>query len=138
VTSPDIGATTGDRAAPGGTVVKILRGFKAFEWVTVTLHSTPQVVGTFQADASGAVRVEFPVPAGTPVADHTLVYLGDQGTYYQEAFTVAAAGSSGSAGGLAYTGADVTVPLVGGIAALAAGGAVTFLARKRRTTEAGA
>ncbi|MGK5112196.1 MULTISPECIES: LPXTG cell wall anchor domain-containing protein [unclassified Geodermatophilus] len=129
VTSPDTGAATGDRSAPGAVVVKVLRGFKPFEKVTVTLHSTPWVAGTFTADAQGVVRVQFTVPAGTPVGQHTLVYNGDQNTYFQEAFTVARTGSGSQ---LAYTGADVKLPLFAGAGLVALGGATVFAARRRK------
>src|SRR3712207_2394095 len=74
VASPDGGSATGDSTPLGRKVVKVLTGFKPHEVVTVTLHSTPQTLGTFTADANGTVTVEFTVPAGTPTGDHTLVY----------------------------------------------------------------
>ncbi|MGY1754389.1 hypothetical protein [Blastococcus sp. SYSU D01042] len=132
VASPDTGAATGDRAPLGQKVVKVLTGFKPFELVTVTLNSTPQRVGSFTANGSGTVLVEFTVPAGTPVGDHTLVYEGDKGTYFQEAFAVAAAApaTTGSAR-LASTGASVALPLGLGLGALAAGGGLVLVARRR-------
>jgi hypothetical protein len=129
VASPDGGAATGDTASPGKKVVKILTGFKPHEVVTVTLHSAPQTVGTFHADASGTVRVEFTVPAGTPAGAHTLVYEGNMGTYFQETLTVAAAAGSGD--NLAYTGASVAMPLGLGAGALALGGGLVFMTRRR-------
>jgi LPXTG-motif cell wall-anchored protein len=137
VASPDGGAATGDRTAPGQKVVKVLTGFKPGEVVTVTLHSAPRTVGTFTADASGTVRVEFTVPAGTPAGEHTLVYEGNMGTYFQEALTVAASGSgTGSGDNLAYTGASVAMPLGLGGGALALGGGLVFLTRRRNTQAA--
>jgi hypothetical protein len=131
VASPDGGSATGDSAAPGRKVVKVLTGFKPKEVVTVTLHSTPQTVGTFTADANGTVTVEFTVPAGTPTGAHTLVYEGSMGTYFQESFTVAAGTSNASSSSLAYTGADVALPLGLGVGALALGGGLVFAARRR-------
>jgi hypothetical protein len=131
VTSPDTGATTGDRSAPGRKVVKILTGFRPGEVVTVTLHSTPVRVASATADATGTVRIEFTLPAGTPAGDHTLVYEGSQGTYFQEAFAVTAASGSGSGGSLAYTGASVALPLGLGVGTLALGGGLVFAARRR-------
>jgi 5-hydroxyisourate hydrolase-like protein (transthyretin family) len=132
VASPDGGSATGDSAAPGRKVVKVLTGFQPGEVVTVTLHSTPQTMGTFTADANGTVTVEFTVPAGTPTGDHTLVYEGDMGTYFQESFTVAAAAATSNASSnLAYTGADVALPLGLGVGALALGGGLVFAARRR-------
>jgi hypothetical protein len=129
VASPDTGVATGDRSTPGQKVVKVLTGFKPGEVVTVTLHSTPQRVASATADASGTVRIEFTLPAGTPAGAHTLVYEGSQGTYFQEAFTVTAA--AGSGGSLAYTGASVALPLGLGAGALALGGGLVVLSRRR-------
>jgi hypothetical protein len=133
VASPDNGSATGDSAAPGRKVVKVLTGFKPGEVVTVTLHSTPQTMGTFTADQNGTVTVSFTVPAGTPTGNHTLVYEGSMGTYFQESFTVttAAATSNASSSSLAYTGADVALPLGLGVGALALGGGLVFAARRR-------
>lgn len=127
VASPDTGTATGDVAAPGRKVVKVLTGFKPGEVVTVTLHSDPQRVGTFTADAAGTVRIEFTVPAGTPLGDHTLVYEGSQGTYFQEALTLTATGQPAT---LAYTGASVALPLGLGLGALAIGGGLVVAARR--------
>jgi hypothetical protein len=133
VASPDKGSATGDSAAPGRKVVKVLTGFKPGEVVTVTLHSTPQTIGTFTADQNGTVTVSFTVPAGTPTGDHTLVYEGSMGTYFQESFSVTttAATSNASSSSLAYTGADVALPLGLGVGALALGGGLVFAARRR-------
>ena len=58
-------------SAPGQKVVRVIAGFQPHEWVTLTMHSTPTVVGKFQADANGVVTAEFtlpavPLPAPTP------------------------------------------------------------------------
>ncbi len=135
VASPDGGAATGDTAVAGKKVVKVLTGFKPHEVVTVTLHSTPQTLGTFTADASGTVRVEFTVPAGTPAGNHTLVYEGNQGTYFQESIAVTAASGTGNGDQLAYTGASVALPLGLGAGALALGGGLV-LATRRRSAQA--
>jgi LPXTG-motif cell wall-anchored protein len=115
-------------AAPGEKVVRVYRGFQPLEVVRVTLHSTPQNVGTFTADAAGVLTVSFTVPAGTPVSDdHTLVLVGDKGSYFQESFEVAAVGDAR----LADTGASVTVPLVLGAGFLLAGGGLVVATRRR-------
>ena len=134
VASPDGGAATGDTASAGKKVVKVLTGFMPHEVVTVTLHSAPVKVGAFTADASGTVRVEFTVPAGTPAGSHTLVYEGSMGTYFQESLTVAAAAASGDS--LAYTGASVAMPLGLGAGALALGGGLVLMTRRRNAQAA--
>ncbi|MGY1847240.1 MULTISPECIES: hypothetical protein [unclassified Blastococcus] len=120
--------TTAKAPAVGETVTRILSGFKPFEKVTVTLHSTPQTIGTFDADGNGVVTVTFAIPAGTPAGDHDLAYDGSMGTYFQEALTIsdAAAGPR-----LADTGASVAVPLALGTGLLVVGGGALIASRRR-------
>ena len=117
--------TTGDKSAPGQKVVKVIAGFQPFEKVTLVLHSTPTTLGTFTADAKGVLTVEFTLPAGTPVGTHTLVFDGTT-TYYQESLQVAAAGKT-----LAYTGADMTVPLTLGVGLVLAGAGALVVSRRK-------
>ena len=126
-------ATTDTTPAPGQKVVKVFKGFQPFEKVTLTMHSTPVTLGTFTADANGVVTVEFTVPDGAAAGTHTLVLSGDAGTYFQEAITVAAGTAVTEAGsnGLAYTGADVAVPLALGGGLLALGGGALLVSRRR-------
>ena len=104
----------------------MIAGFQPHEWVTLTMHSTPTVVGKFQADANGVVTAEFTLPAGTPAGTHTFVYEGDAGTYFQESFTVTAGGKK-----LAYTGADMTVPLTLGLGLVVAGACALVVSRRK-------
>jgi hypothetical protein len=113
-------------SAPGQKVVRVIAGFQPHEWVTLTMHSTPTVVGKFQADANGVVTAEFTLPAGTPAGTHTFVYEGDAGTYFQESFTVTAGGKK-----LAYTGADMTGPLTLGLGLVAAGAGALVVSRRK-------
>lgn len=124
------GATTGPTSAPGEKVVKVIAGFQPFEEVTLVMHSTPRTLGTFRANAQGVLTVEFTLPAGTPVGDHTLVYDGTV-TYYQEALKVTRALRSASASRLPNTGADITVPLALGGALVIAGTGVLVASRRR-------
>ena len=131
VASTTTSKTTGNAAAPGQKVVKVLKGFKPFEKVTVVLHSTPVELGTFTADANGVVTAEFTIPAGTALGQHTLAYEGLEGTYFEEPLTLTKDGKA-----LAYTGADIKLPLVGGTVLLAAGAGALVVGRRRRTTGA--
>jgi hypothetical protein len=132
VASVKTGATTTAAPAPGTKVVKVYKGFQPGEKVTVTMHSTPVVLGTdFTANANGEVTVQFTVPAGTPAGTHTLVLNGNMGTYFQEDITVVAAVTTASSSGLAYTGADVAVPLALGAGLLALGGGALVVSRRR-------
>jgi LPXTG-motif cell wall-anchored protein len=118
-------------SAPGKKVVRIIEGFRAGEVVTLVMHSTPVVLGTFTADAQGIVTAEFTLPAGTAAGTHTFVYEGNLGTYFQESFEVTAATKT-----LAYTGGDMTVPLTVGLGLVAAGAGVLVVSRRRKTEAA--
>lgn len=118
------------KPAPGQKVVKVYKGFQPFEVVTLTMHSTPQQLGTFTADANGVLTVEFTVPAGTPAGAHTLVLEGTT-TYFQETLQVAGAPAPASSGSLADTGASIGVPLALGAGLLVAGGGALVATRRR-------
>ena len=122
------GSTAGDAAAPGQKVVKVLKGFQPREVVTLVLHSTPVTLGTFTADADGVVTAEFTLPAGTPLGQHTLAYSGAANSYFEEPLTLTADGKS-----LAYTGANIELPLIGGIVLVVAGAGALVLGRRRST-----
>jgi LPXTG-motif cell wall-anchored protein len=117
--------TTGTSSTPGAKVVRVISGFQPFEEVTLTMHSEPVVLGTFTADANGVVTAEFTLPANVAAGEHTLVYEGAV-TYFQESFTVTAAGPK-----LAHTGADVTVPLTVGLGLVLAGTGALVVSRRR-------
>lgn len=122
---------TSNVAAPGQKIVKVLKGFKPGEVVTVVLHSTPVTLGTFTADANGVVTVEFTLPAGTALGTHTLAYDGNLGSHYEETLTLTADGKA-----LAYTGASIATPVIGGSVLVAAGAGALLVSRRRRTSEA--
>ena len=126
VASTSTAKTTGAAAAPGQKVVKVLKGFKPGEKVTVVLHSAPVEVATAIADANGVVTIEFTVPAGTPLGNHTLTYTGSEGTYFEEPLQLTADGKA-----LAYTGASIALPLTLGAGLLAVGGGVLVATRRR-------
>lgn len=124
-------------ATPGAKITKVIAGFQPHEVVTLTLHSTPVVLGTFTADAAGVVTATFTLPAGTAAGEHHLVFEGDEGTHFVTALTVAAAAAPVASGSeLAYTGADIAVPLVGGIVLVAAGAGAVVVGRRRKTEAA--
>jgi LPXTG-motif cell wall-anchored protein len=127
------GATlTPDKAvAPGEKRMLRLTGYLPNEVVTLVLHSTPQNLGTFTADAFGTLTVPFVVPAGTPAGAHNLVVTRADGSTVTYPVTVAAAGPR-----LASTGADVTVPLALGGGLLLTGAGLLVVARRRRPVAA--
>jgi len=60
----------------GQTVTAKATGFQPGEQVTVTANSTPLALGKFTASASGAVNVQFKVPADFAVGNHTVQFVG--------------------------------------------------------------
>lgn len=128
--TPGIAATastaTSNVAAPGQEVTKTYKGFKAFEKVTLVLHSTPVVLGTYTADANGVITATFTLPAGTTLGTHTLALDGDAGSHFEETITLTADGKA-----LAYTGASITLPLVAGTVLVGAGAGALVLSRRR-------
>ncbi|MCZ2816730.1 hypothetical protein [Modestobacter sp. VKM Ac-2984] len=128
--TPGIAATsstaTSNVAAPGQEVTKTYKGFKAFEKVTLVLHSDPVVLGTYTADANGVITATFTLPAGTTLGTHTLALDGDAGSHFEETITLTADGKA-----LAYTGASVALPLVAGTVLVGAGAGALVLSRRR-------
>jgi hypothetical protein len=133
--TPGIGAATSSGttnvAAPGQKIVKVLKGFKAHEVVTLVLHSTPVTLGTFTADANGVVTAEFTLPAGTALGTHTLAYDGNLGSHYEDPITLTADGKA-----LASTGASIALPLIGGTVLVAAGAGALVIGRRRSSAGA--
>lgn len=82
-TVPTVPATTGEKATVdkdvylvGDEVTATTTGFGAGEQVQLVLFSDPQLIGTFTADADGAVRAEFPVADTVLPGTHTLQFTG--------------------------------------------------------------
>jgi len=118
---------TPDKAVgPGEKRMLRLTGYLPNEVVTLVLHSTPQNLGRFTADAFGTLTVPFVVPAGTPAGAHNLVVTRADGSTVTYPVTVATAGPR-----LASTGADVRVPLALGGGLLLTGAGMLVVARRR-------
>lgn len=100
-----------------------------FQKVTLVLHSEPRVLGTFTADANGVLTVPVTIPADV-LGSHSLNLVDEHGTTIAALpLTVAKKGSS--AGELAYTGADIALPLgIGGTLLFAGAGAVVAARRR--------
>jgi hypothetical protein len=74
VTAP--GTTGTPSARVGGTLALVATGFQPGESVVATLHSTPVVVGTFVADATGKVTATIKIPTGTTLGSHQVLFVG--------------------------------------------------------------
>ena len=111
--------------------------------MSVAIYSTPQVLTTVVADGAGNFTATVTVPAGLAAGSHTLVAsgIGSDGAlrYVTLPVTVTAAGSAAITAGsaitagprLADTGADVTVPAIAGLAAVALGAGLIVAGRRR-------
>jgi len=137
------------QVAPGQVLHVSGAGFAPFATVTVGFYSTPRVIGSVTADASGAFEAMVTVPDDARGA-HTVVAaaLAPDGSarYLSGATTVVApsGGASGSSdgsasgatssatGGMADTGLPENVPLLALIALLALGTGIAALQRRRR------
>ena len=129
-------AGSSDEVVAGKTMVISGTGYEPHSTVTVLIYSSPQVLTTVVADANGAFTVTVTVPAGLTAGQHTLVASGvdDLGNprFTTLAVTVSAAGvATVATPKLAATGADVTAPLLGGLAALAVGAGLIVASRRR-------
>ncbi|MCF6745031.1 fibronectin type III domain-containing protein [Blastococcus sp. KM273128] len=123
----------GSTVAPGQKVTLTGAGFSPGSEVTVLVYSEPQVLATTVADGDGRISVEVTVPAGLAAGDHTLVAIGVDaaGHPYTLTLPITVSGGTTGSGGLAYTGADIAFPAIGGVAALAVGGALVLAGRRR-------
>jgi LPXTG-motif cell wall-anchored protein len=131
-------AGSSDKVVAGKTMTVTGSGYMPGSTVTVLIYSAPQILTTTVADSAGNFSVTVTVPAGLAPGAHTLVASGYDSNGDQRfttlAVTVSAAGTATITGPkLANTGADVTVPALGGIATLGLGAGLIVLSRRRRT-----
>jgi len=147
VPAADAGALT-----PGGSVALSGSGFLTRSTVTLVVYSTPTVLNSLVTEVNGSFDANVTLPADLPEGPHTLVATGvdptgrtwtlTQGitTRGTDTGSTAHAGDSSrttvpAAGALAYTGADVAVPAIGGLVALAVGISLTLVGRRRRAVD---
>lgn len=139
---------TPSTVAAGGTLTVTGTGFTPCAPVALNLHSDPVALATVTADATGAFSSPVTIPADTTPGSHTIT--GTSGTVNGiVSITVTAPGAtSSSAGGsssssaavtpaqsggpLAFTGAHAALYGGLGLMLVLAGGAVAYLARRRR------
>jgi titin len=117
----------------GGKYTIIGSGYAPNTQVSVLIYSEPQILTTVMTDGGGSFTVEVTVPEGLALGEHTLVAAGldPNGVmrYLTLPITVTASGPR-----LADTGADVTAPAVGGLAAVVVGAGLLVAARRRPQT----
>ena len=134
----DLTAAAGstDSVTPGKKVTVTGTGYLPNSTVTLLVYSEPQVLTTVVTDNTGSFTVEVTVPAGLPEGHHTLVASGvdASGAAYSTTLPITVVGGTTGAGGLAYTGADIALPMTGGLAALVVGTGLLVVSRRRRAT----
>ena len=135
-------ADGGTGSVPAGSSVTLSGdGYLPGSTVTVVVYSEPQVLGHTLADVDGHWELTVVLPAGLVSGEHTLVASGVDAVGNPRFLTLpitvtgGAAAPAGSSGGLAYTGADVAVPAIGGLAALAVGSGLVLAGRRRRSAD---
>ncbi|SOE00233.1 fibronectin type III domain-containing protein [Blastococcus haudaquaticus] len=129
-------AGSSDKVVAGTSMTVTGSGYEPGSTVTVLIYSSPQILTTVVADSSGNFTATVTVPAGIAPGQHTLVASGyDTNGDYRfttMSVTVSAAGvATVATPKLAATGADVTVPALGGIAVLGLGAGLIAVARRR-------
>jgi glycine rich protein/fibronectin type III domain protein/Ig-like domain-containing protein/immunoglobulin I-set domain protein len=122
--------------AAGARITLRLSYFRPDSKYALTLHSTPVALGSVTTDADGSATRLVTVPAGLAAGEHTVVVSNSAGTaVLSYAFTIAAApsgpASTGSAGSLANTGADVSSLIVLAALLLLIGVELTLGCRRR-------
>lgn len=128
-------AGSSNKAVAGKTMVVSGTGYLPGSTVTVLIYSSPQVLTTVVADPSGNFTVTVTVPAGLAAGQHTLVASGVDTLGNERFTTLAVTVSAAGTASLAYTGADVTLPAIGGLAAVAVGAGL-LVARRRSAASA--
>jgi hypothetical protein len=135
-------AGSGSMSTPSGAVASTLTtgqtltltgdGYAPNSTVDLFIYSTPQKIGTALANGSGSFSVQVTVPASLAPGAHHLVAAGVDSSgnvrYLRTDVTVTT-----SADQLAWTGFETLPYVLAGIAALAIGGGLVFVARRRRT-----
>ncbi|OCG73591.1 Ig-like domain-containing protein [Microbacterium sediminis] len=106
-------------------------GFEPGETVTVTVHSTPHVLGTFTADANGELHATWVIPADEELGLHHLVMEGAVSGSVDIEFRVVEASAAG-AGGLPATGVDAGATATIALLVLMLGAGLMLTTRRLR------
>jgi len=127
---PTVSVTDADGTVTAGGMLPLAgSGFAADVDLTVTLHSTPVVLGTVHTDSTGAFAATFTVPKNTAAGTHRVVVTGEGGVSVETTVTIVAAATSTTA--LANTGVANAGAWFGGALALLLAGAAALVVRRR-------
>jgi hypothetical protein len=130
------GAGSSGKVEAGKTMVVSGTGYLPGSTVTVLIYSSPQVLTTVVADPSGNFTVTVTVPAGLAAGQHTLVASGVDTLGNDRFTTLSVTVSAAGTASLAYTGADVGLPAIGGLAAVALGAGLIVVRRRAAASAA--
>ncbi|MQA33118.1 hypothetical protein GCU49_05985, partial [Modestobacter roseus] len=123
-------------AATGSAITLTATGYAPGRTVTLVAYSTPTVLGTTTADATGTATFTSSLPTSLAAGRHTLVAYGTapDGTARATTASLTITDPHASGHGLASTGTDLGLLLPVSIALLLAGATVLLLTRRRATT----
>lgn len=131
--------------AAGGSVTITLSGTCFTDVFTVTLHSTPVVLGTITTSAAGSGAGTFGIPSNVPPGAHSITVTDAAGntamsstgaaaaiTVTPASPSVPAAATPSASSSLPFTGTDAVAVAAAGAGALCVGGLLVLASRKRR------
>lgn len=120
----------------GGSLEVFCTNYAPNETVTLTLTSTPVILGTTMTNSAGACSTQVTIPLGTVLGNHTITGTGTTGDFASTGIfvtgTAAPVSTVGSTGGLAFTGADIAAASGVGAIAVGIGGMLILMSRRKR------
>ena len=121
--------------APGEALTLTGSGYTAGATITITIESTPLVLGTTVADGTGAFTTTVSIPTTFAAGRHTVKATGEGAggstIVLSAAVTVASSGS-----GHPFTGANVGPPVLVGVGLILVGMVLIVTVRRRRSAMA--
>jgi LPXTG-motif cell wall-anchored protein len=116
----------------GGTVSGSFQPVEPNSSGPIQLYSTPQTLGTYQANAAGVVNYTVTIPKSTPAGAHTLAFPATAPGGVPVTFTVDInVTAAGTGNGLPLTGGQIGAASVLAVG-LVGGGTLAVIASRRR------
>jgi len=116
--------------APGGSTTVTSSGWKPSSEVTITLHSTPVVLATVKADATGSVNAAVTIPSSASTGTHTIELAGTSSAGAPQTMSTPITVEASGGDPLPRTGAAVAALVLVGVVLFVVGSALST-ARKR-------
>jgi hypothetical protein len=135
------GLTASDTTpAPGQAITLTAAGFQVGSTVTFDLFSAPVRLGTAVANTGGTATLTATIPASTPAGSHHIEASGTGANGQPRTISVAiTVTGSGSGGTVPVTGSNSSKPMAEmGVGAVALGGLLVLVARRRSKATAAA